>query len=107
LELALMTGANVNVDITLRDKVNEELSCQVSVAAGCSVIAADFLHGGRFTVVTIRSTTRITGDSTAIGLMVQDPVRNSDADGCADGSGDASQYKKAKSCDLPCVGSDV
>jgi hypothetical protein len=108
LDLALITGANANVDLILRDKFNEDLSCQVSVAAGCTAIAADSRTvSGRFTVVTVRSAARITDDSAAIGLMVQDPVHSFGAHGGSNGSGDASQNKKAKSCDVPCADSDV
>jgi hypothetical protein len=116
LELALTTGGSVNVDMTLRDKFNEDLSCQVSVAAGCTATATDATAGrsvsGRFTVVTIRSTTRITDDSNAIDLMVQHPVLSTAANGTsADASAKASveslQSKRAKSCDVPCAEEDA
>jgi hypothetical protein len=90
LELALATGASLEVNLTLRDKFDACLSCRVSVAAGCSVTAIgpsfqDHPHS-HFTIITIHSTADTTDDSTTRGLMVQDAVPSSSVDGVTDGA---------------------
>jgi hypothetical protein len=73
LDVAHATGASLDVNMTLTDKFNECVSCQVSVAACCSVTAVgpsllDYAYS-HFTVITIRTT----------GMLAQNPVPSSAA----------------------------
>jgi hypothetical protein len=107
LELALITGGDLTLNLILRDKFSQDVSCQLSIAAGCAVTAVGQVSNrpvaGRVTVVTIRSA-RVTEGSIAIDLMVQAPLRASVEKDCDNGGETVSKMspKKQKSCAVPC-----
>lgn len=121
LEHALTTGAGVTLNLNLRDKFNEPLSCQMSVAAGFSVNPADSganrpAGGQLITVITIRSAC-VTEHSTAIGLMVREPRKASTDEDCPAEKRVSSvplanpdlgelQEKKQRFCSVPCEADD-
>jgi hypothetical protein len=115
MELALASGGDLTLNLNLRDKFNEKLTCQVSIVAGCSVTTRDSACNravsGRLSVLTIRSTL-VTMDSTSIGLMVQEsangyPFSDRFAAVSDEDSAQANPSKKLKACDVPCDESDV
>jgi hypothetical protein len=116
LELALIGGGDLTLNLILRDKFNEDMSCQVSIAAGCSVTAAassastsNRFVAGRLTVLTIRNT-RITDGSIAIDLMVQQSTLAASGEVDSDHAVQTAEVlstKEHRSCAVPCDSDDA